>query len=170
MGQGDCTRTKKQKPPLTLYRNSKPHAKTLIWLFLKGIQTQGKEGYKPGVAIGGKKHYGCTPHNLKTWYSSSKTFYNASKVCMLPLLLLLIITPDWTSRVTLNKLVHHGLGSSKIHSTVHCELVVPTKQLTCFSFIPYCSYTFQDRLSDRCWLNNPRWSYYGRTRRSRNQS
>ena len=93
MGQGDCTRTKKQKPPLSEYRNSKPHAKALIWLYLRGIQTQGKEGYKPGVAIGGIKHYGCTPHNLKTWYSR-KTFYNASKVCMLPLLLLSIITPD----------------------------------------------------------------------------
>lgn len=93
MGQGDATRTKKQKPALSQYRNSKPHVKYLIWLFLKGIQTQGKEGYKTGVAIGGVKHYGCTPHNLKTWYSK-KTFYNASKVCMLPLLLLLIITPD----------------------------------------------------------------------------
>ena len=149
MGQGDCTRTKKQKPALTLYKSSQPHFKNLIWLFSRGILTEGKEGFKnSGVAIGGVKHYSCAPYNLKTWYSQG-SFYNASKVCMLPLLLLLIITPDWTSQVTLNKLVHHGLGSSKIHSTVHCELVVPTKQLTCFSFIPYCPYTFQERLSDR---------------------
>ena len=84
MGQGDCTRSKKQKPALTQYKSSQPHFKRLVWLFSRGILTQGKEGFKSGVAIGGIKHYGCTSHNLKTWYSR-KTFYNASKVCMLPL-------------------------------------------------------------------------------------